>query len=143
MGNRPGNSSEDTHRFTPDTSVRDIIEALEKHGGRNVPTSDIADEIDYTLQGTTKRLRNLSEYVEEKSLGEGNPILWSLKYEKRDFLDALSNDELGDLSRTDQIAEHLGCDEDVVLEWMFKLEDEDEVVSKPDGAGGWIWAKKS
>jgi len=142
MGNRFGDSSEDTHRFTPDTSTRDILDALEKHGGNNVPTSDIADEIDYTLQGTTKRLRNLPEYVEERSLGEGNPILWSLKHDRRDFLDALSNDELGDLSRTDQIAEHLGCDEEVVLEWMFKLEDEDGVVSKPDGAGGWIWAKK-
>jgi len=141
MGNQSGGDrDESSHRFTPETSARDIIDALEKNGESNVPTSDIASEIDYTLQGTTKRLRNLSEYVEEQSLGEGNPILWSLKYTRRDFLDALS--ELGDLSQTEQISDHLGCDEEVALEWLFKLEDESEVVSKSRGNEGWLWAKK-
>jgi DNA-binding MarR family transcriptional regulator len=140
-----GNKSEDdgdkgTHRFTPDTSTHDIIDALERNGERNVPTSDIASEIDYTLQGTTKRLRNLSEYVEEKSLGEGNPILWSLRYTRKDFLKAL--DELGKLSGTEKIASQIGCSEKVAENWLSKLENEGEIVSKRKGNKGQLWTKK-
>jgi predicted Rossmann fold nucleotide-binding protein DprA/Smf involved in DNA uptake len=139
-GNR--SRDEDSKRFTEETSTQEVLTVLEDLGGKRVTTQEIANEINYTTQGTAKRLRDLSDYIEETNLGRGNPLLWSLKYDRNDFLDALSNDELGDLSRTDQIAEHLGCDEEVVLKWMLKLEDEDEVVSKPMGDEGWIWAKK-
>lgn len=135
-----GRGGEETHRFTPDTTVRDILDTLEEHGEENVPTSDIASEIDYTLQGTTKRLRKLPEYVEEQSLGEGNPILWSLRYTRDDFLNAL--DELGDLSQTEKIAEKVGCKEEVAKEWLAKLEDEGEVSSKSKDGEGLLWVKK-
>ena len=120
-----GVGDDGSHRFTPETTVRDIIDALERNGEENVPTSDIASEIDYTLQGTTKRLRNVSEYVEEQSLGEGNPILWSLRYTRSDFLDAF--DALGDLTPTEEIADHLNCSDEVAREWLYKLKDEGEV----------------
>jgi predicted transcriptional regulator len=58
-----------------------------------------------------------------------------------DFIEAMEG--LDDLTQTEQIADHLDCDEGVVRERIFKLKDEGEVISKPDGAGGWIWAKKS
>lgn len=127
-------------QFVPEHSDREIIDILEKYGGKRVTTTEVREELGYTPAGTIKRLNSMPEYVEK--VESGNTLLWSLKYDRRDFLNALSNDELGDLSRTDQIADHLGCDEEVVLEWMFKLEDEDEVVSKPMGNEGWIWAKK-
>ena len=133
---------EEKGQFAPESSIRDIIDILEKHGNENVPTTEIREELEYSPAGTIKRLRQHPEYFEEKNLGEGNPILWSLKYTRKDFLNALSNDELGDLSQTEQIADHLDCDEEVVLEWMFKLEDEGEVVSKSRGSEGWLWAKK-
>jgi hypothetical protein len=87
-----------------------------------------------------KRLRQHPEYFEEEDLGQGNPILWSLKYTRRDFLGAL--DELDDLTPTNQIAEHTGCSVEVAREWLFKLEDEDEIVSKPMGSEHLVWAKK-
>jgi DNA-binding Lrp family transcriptional regulator len=57
---------------------------------------------------------------------------------KSGFIEAVSK-----LARTEQIAEYVGYSEEAVRERMFKLEDEDEVVSKPDGAGVWTRAKKS
>jgi predicted ArsR family transcriptional regulator len=52
-------------------------------------------------------------------------------------------DEKGDLLRTEQIAEHIGCTEEVAKEWMFKLKDEGDVVSKPRGDRGLLWVKKT
>ena len=63
------------------------------------------------------------------------------EYTRRDFLGAL--EELDDLTPTEQIADYVGCSDEVAEEWMFKLEDEGEVVSKMRGNKGWIWVKKT
>jgi len=133
---------EESQRFTAQSSVREILDTFEKHGEENIPTGDLAEELDYTKHGISHRLRKeLPEYVEEENLGQGNPILWSLRYTRSDFLGAL--DELEDLTGTDEIAEYVGCNEEVAKEWMFKLKDEGEVVSKPRGQYGLLWVMKS
>jgi hypothetical protein len=58
-----------------------------------------------------------------------------------DFMGVLN--EEGDLLRTEKIAEHIGCTEEVAKERMFKLKDEGEVVSKPRGDQGLLWVKKT
>lgn len=62
------------------------------------------------------------------------------EFTHRDILDAL--DELESLTRTKQIAEYLDCSEETAKEWMHKLEEEDEVVSKHLGDRRLIWVKK-
>lgn len=62
------------------------------------------------------------------------------EFTRSDVLDAL--DELENLTRTKQIAEHLDCPEEKAKEWMLKLEEEDEVVSKNLGDRRLIWVKK-
>jgi len=132
-----GNSSEEekprdnSHRFTPETSVKEVLDALEKHGEKMVKTSVIADEIDYTAHGAKKRLRRLDDYVEEEDFGQGSTSLWTLQHTRSDFLDAF--DALGDLTPTEEIADHLECSEEVVLEWLYKLKDEGEVGSHTRG----------
>ncbi|MDZ7687282.1 MAG: hypothetical protein U5J64_00925 [Halobacteriales archaeon] len=122
---------EESKRFVEETDTREILDIVEEKGGRRVATQEIADEIEYTLQGTTKRLRNLSEYIEEENMGKGNPLLWSLKYDRRDFLKAF--DALGDLTPPEKIAEHVGCSEEVAREWLYKLKDEDELATHTRG----------
>jgi DNA-binding GntR family transcriptional regulator len=41
------------------------------------------------------------------------------------------------------IAEHVGCSEEVAREWLFKLEDEGELDTMPKGNMGIVWAKKT
>jgi hypothetical protein len=143
MGNSPdeGKPRDDRSRFTPETSVREVLDILEEHGEKRIKTTVIADETDYTRQGIKKRLRRLDDYIEEEDFGQGSSSLWSLKYTRRDFLGAL--DELDDLTPTNQIAEHVGCSIEVAREWLFKLEDEDEIVSKPMGSEHLVWVKKT
>jgi len=62
------------------------------------------------------------------------------EFTRSDVLDAL--DELENLTRTKQIAEHLDCPEEKPEEWMLKPEQEDEVVSKHLGGRRLIWVKK-
>ncbi|MDZ7687637.1 MAG: hypothetical protein U5J64_02750 [Halobacteriales archaeon] len=127
--NRP--RDEESQRFVPETSIREVLTVLEKHGGENVTTGKVAEELDYSLHGTTKRLRRLDEYVEEENLGEGHSILWNLKYDRRDFLKAF--DALGDLTPPEEIAEHVGCSEEVAREWLYKLKDEGELATHTRG----------
>jgi predicted ArsR family transcriptional regulator len=141
-----GNSSEEekprdeTHRFTPETSVQEVIQALEKHGEKRVKTSTVADEIDYTSQGAKKRLRRLDDYVEEEDFGQGSTSLWSLRYTRSDFLDTF--DALGDLTPTEEIADHLNCSDEVAREWLYKLKDEGEVGTHTRGEDiSPLWSK--
>jgi len=62
-------------------------------------------------------------------------------YTRGDFLGAL--DELENLTRMKQIADHLGCSEETVEEWLLKLEDEEGIVSKQLGDRKLIWVKKT
>jgi hypothetical protein len=133
---------EEKGQYAPESSIREIIDILEEKGSENVPTTDIRKELDYSPAGTIKRLRQHPDFFEENDLGEGNPILWSLRYDRRDFLGAL--DELDDLTPTEDIAEHVGCSEEVAREWLFKLEDEEEVTPKPRGEKySPLWVKKT
>jgi predicted ArsR family transcriptional regulator len=139
-----GNSSDEEKprdersRFSPESSVQEILNAFEKHGEKRIKTTVLSDEMDYTRQGIKKRLRRLDEYIEEEDFGQGSSSLWSLRYTRDDFIEAM--DELDDLTRTEQIAEYVGCSEEVAREWMFKLEDEGVYVSMPRGDEGLIWA---
>lgn len=142
MGNSPdeGKPRDDRSRFTPETSVREVLDIFEEHGEKRIKTTVIADETDYTRQGIKKRLRRLDEYIEEEDFGQGSSSLWSLKYTRRDFLNVF--DELDNLVPTQDIAEHIGCSEEVAREWLFKLEDEGELVRKPKGNKGIVWVRK-
>jgi predicted ArsR family transcriptional regulator len=142
MGNSSdeGKPRDDRNRFEPETSVQEVLDIFEEHGEKRIKTTELADEMDYTRQGITKRLRRLDEYVEEEDFGQGSSSLWSLKYTRDDFIEAM--DELDDLTRTEQIADYVGCSEEVAREWMFKLEDEDVFLSMPRGDEGLIWSKE-
>jgi len=133
-GDKP--RDEESQRFVPEKSVRELLDVFEKLDGE-ATTNEVAESLDYTHAGAYKRLNNESEYFDRTEVG--NSILWSLHYTRTDFLDAL--DELGDLSRTEQIAEHVECSEDVAREWLLKLEDGDEIVSKHRGGKSLLWAK--
>jgi DNA-binding IscR family transcriptional regulator len=61
--------------------------------------------------------------------------------DRDDFMGVLNEED--DLLRTEQIAEHVGCSEEVAKEWMFKMKEEGEVVSKPRGDQGLLWVKKT
>jgi len=124
--------------FVPETSTREILDVLEELGEENVTTSEVQEKLDYTAAGAIRRLEKEDDYVEKTDLG--NNTIWSLKYTRSDFLGAL--DELEDLTGTDEIAEYVGCSEEVAKEWMFKLEDEEEVVSTPRGPYGLLWARE-
>lgn len=63
------------------------------------------------------------------------------EYTHEDFLNAL--DELDDLTRTKQVANHVDCSEKVAREWVFKLEDEGELVSKEIGDRRLLWIKRT
>lgn len=63
------------------------------------------------------------------------------EFTRRDILGAL--DELEDLTRTKQIAEYLDCSEEIAEEWVLRLEEEEEVVSKHLGNRRLIWVKNS
>jgi hypothetical protein len=141
-----GNSSEgekprdDSHRFTPESSVQEILDAFEKHGEKRIKTTTIGDEIGYTRTGTTKRLRRLDDYIEEEHAGQGSTSLWSLKYTRSDFLNAF--DALGDLTPTEEIADHLNCSDEVAREWLYKLKDEGEVGTHTRGEDiSPLWSK--
>jgi hypothetical protein len=127
---------EDKGQFVPEHSTREILDILEDYGGTRVTTTEVREELGYSPAGTIKRLENMSEYVEK--IESGNTLLWSLKYTRDDFTEAM--DELDDLTRTEQIADYVGCSEEVAREWMFKLEDEGVYVSMPRGDEGLIWA---
>lgn len=60
-------------------------------------------------------------------------------FTRGDLLGAL--DELENLTRTKQIANHLDCSEEKAEEWVLKLEEEEEVVSKHLGDRRLIWVK--
>jgi len=141
-----GNSSDEEKprdeldRFSPETSVQEILDAFEELGEKSIKTTTLADEIGYTRTGMMKRLRRLEDYVKEEHAGQGSSSLWTLKHTRRDFTDAM--DELGDLSQTEQVAEHVGCPEEVAREWLFKLEDEDSLKSVPRGNEGLLWVEK-
>jgi|GEM_PF-5559382 len=60
-------------------------------------------------------------------------------FTRGDLLGAL--DELENLTRTKQIANHLDCSEEKAEEWVLKLEEENEVVSKHLGDRRLIWVK--
>jgi predicted ArsR family transcriptional regulator len=122
---------EESQRFNPQSTVREILDTFEDNGEKNIPTGDLAEELEYSKHGITHRLRSLSEYVEEENLGQGNPILWSLKYTRRDFLKAFET--LGDLTPPEEIAEHVGCSEEVAREWLYKLKDEGELATHTRG----------
>ena len=141
-GGRRKPRDDESNKFVPETSVQEIIKLLEE-AGEGVPTGDISDEIDYTRDGALKRLRRLKEqgFVEGRDLGQGRPILWSLKYDRRDFLNAF--EEVGDLTPTNTIAEEVGCSELVAEEWLFKLEEEGKVRSKEGGKRKFLWSKLS
>ena len=128
---------EESQRFVPEKSVRELLNIFEDLGGE-ATTSEVAEELDYSHAGAYKRLSNESEYFEKREVG--NSILWSLKYTRRDFLDVF--DELDNLVPTQDIAEHVGCSEEVAREWLFKLEDEGELVRKLKGNKGIVWVRK-
>jgi DNA-binding Lrp family transcriptional regulator len=110
--------------FVPQTSTREILDIMEKLGEKEITTTEIKEELGYTAAGTIRRLEKQSEYVERKDLGEGNPTIWKLKYTRRDFLDAL--DELDNTAPTQDIAERIGCSEEVARDMLFNLEEEGE-----------------
>jgi hypothetical protein len=60
-------------------------------------------------------------------------------FTRGDLLGALN--ELENLTRTKQIANHLDCSEEKAEEWVLKLEEEEEVVSKHLGDRRLIWVK--
>ena len=62
-------------------------------------------------------------------------------FTRGDFLGAL--DELENLTRTKQIADHLDCSEETAEEWVLKLEEEEGIVSKKLGDRRLIWVKKT
>lgn len=129
---------EESQRFVPEKPVRELLDIFEEKDGE-ATTSEVAEELDYSHAGAYKRLSNESDYFEKREVG--NSILWTLKYDRKEFIEAM--DELDDLTRTDQIADYVGCSEEVAREWMFKLEDEGVYVSMPMGEGeGLIWAKE-
>ena len=132
---------EDSQRFTTQTSIRDVLDAFEKHGEKNIPTGELADELGYSKHGITHRLREIPEYVEETDLGEGNPNLWSLKHTRDDFIGAF--ERFGNITHTDKIVEHVGCPEEVAHEWLLKLEDEGEIGSLSRSEHGIVWGRKS
>jgi len=137
-GDKP--RDEDKGQFVPEHTTKDILDILEDYGGTRVTTTEIREELGYSPAGTIKRLDSMSEYVEK--IKSGNTLLWSLKYTHNDFLSALN--ELEDLTPTEDIAEYVGCSEEVAQEWLFKLEDEEEVTPKPRGENYTpLWVKKT
>jgi len=63
------------------------------------------------------------------------------EFTRRDFLNAL--DEINDLTHTEQIANHVDCSKEVAREWMRKLEDEGELVSKQIGNRRLLWIRRT
>lgn len=125
----------ETGRLVPETDVQEILDILERNGGV-AKTSTVAEELDYTRNGSLKRLRKTSEYVEEKNGGQGSSSLWRLRYDSQDFLHAL--EKLGSLTPTERVAEEVGCDEDVAYEWLCKLQSDGVVIAKlRDGKHFW------
>jgi hypothetical protein len=49
---------------------------------------------------------------------------------------------LGNVIPTQYLAEHIGCNEEVAREWLFKLEDEGELDTMPKRNKGIVLIKK-
>jgi len=122
---------ENSGRYVSKTSTREILDTFERLSESNIPTSDLKEELGYETPGAIQRLEKDMEYLKREDLGHGNPTLWSLRHTRSDFLEAF--DTLGDLTPTEEIADHLECPEEVALEWLYKLKDEGQVGSHTRG----------
>lgn len=129
---------EKSGRFLPESDNQEILKILEEEGGY-ARTGEVADALNYTANGALKRLRKASDFIEEDNSGRGSASIWELKYERKDFINALKIH--GDLTPTEKIADEVDCPIEVAEAWLDMMERDGDVASKERAEDDYLWSR--